>query len=159
MNVKSRVFGFVIAATLAACGKGGAADAPLVRVQIPELKCEVAIPSNMEIVDAKPSGFWIVEKGKNKMDGMLIAITPVGPMPKASVPPDATDVKSLKDKTNPDGSVEREGSYKNKYQTLHTAEYAFPLGKEWIHCNISAALPARRDEVAKLCSTLAPKAL
>jgi hypothetical protein len=150
---------------LSACkGKGpGAEPAPatdaLVRVKVPEAKCEVAIPSNMVIAGPKASGFTIVEKGKDPdFHGMLIVIMPVGPMGSLA-PPDATEVKTLKDKTNPDGSVEREGSYKNAVQTLHTAEYAYPIGKEWLYCQIAAAKPERRDQVAKLCSGLAPIAL
>ena len=149
---------FAFAFALAGCGKGEGSAAP-VRVQVPELKCEVAIPGNMEIVDAKASGFWIVEKGKNaKLDGMLVAVTPVGPMGDLA-PPGSTDVKIDKDQKNPDGSAAREGSYKTSVQTFYVAEYAYPIGKDWLHCNIKAAKVEDRNSVAKLCSTLAPKAL
>jgi len=150
---------FVAAMALAGCNKGESAAA-LVRVQVPEAKCEVAIPSNMEIVDAKASGFTIVEKGKNaKLDGMLIAMTPVGPMG-GIAPPDAKDVKTDKEEKSPDGAVAREGSFANAYQTLYVAEYAYPISKEsWLHCKIQAAKAERRDSVAKLCRGLAPKAL
>jgi hypothetical protein len=153
----------VVAAALAAgCSKGGegaGGDQALVRVKVPEAKCEVAIPANMVIADAKESGFKIVEKGKDPtFDGMLIAITPIEPMGNLA-PPDATDVKMDKDKKNPDGSVEREGSYKTSIQSFYAAEYAYPIGKDWLHCNIRAAKAERRDEVAKLCRGLAPKAL
>ncbi|MDI1444154.1 hypothetical protein [Polyangium sp. 6x1] len=145
----------VVAAALAGCGKG---EEALVRVQVPEAKCEVAIPGNMSITDASASGFWVVPKGKSKLDGMLVAVTPVGQMGDLA-PPDAQDVKVDKDQKNPDGSAAREGSYKTAVQSFYVAEYAYPIGKDWLHCNIKAAKVERRDEVAKLCRVLAPKAL
>ncbi|MRG96161.1 hypothetical protein [Polyangium spumosum] len=150
---------FVVALALVGCNKGEG-SAELVRVKVPEAKCEVAIPANMEIVDAKASGFWIVEKGKNaKLDGMLISMTPVGPMGDLA-PPGSSDVKVDKDEKNPDGSAAREGSYKTSVQSFFVAEYAYPISKEsWLHCNIKAAKAEDRDSVAKLCRTLAPKAL
>ncbi|MDI1430411.1 hypothetical protein [Polyangium sorediatum] len=147
---------FVVAAALVGCGKG---EEALVRVQVPEAKCEVAIPGNMTIADASAGGFYVVEKGKNaKFDGMLLAVTPVAPMG-GIAPPDAKDVKLDKDEKNPDGSVAREGSYKTDIQSFYVAEYAYPIGKDWLHCTIKAAKPERRDQVAKLCRVLAPKAL
>lgn len=64
-----------------------------------------------------------------------------------------------KDEKGADGAVVREGSYRNAVQTLYVAKYAYPVGKEWLPCNISAAKAERRDAVAKLCRGLAPKAL
>lgn len=146
---------FVVAAALAGCGKG---EEALVRVQVPEAKCEVAIPESMTISDASAGGFWVVPKGKSKLDGMLVAVTPVGPMGDLA-PPDAQDVKIEKDQKNPDGSAAREGSYKTAIQSFYVAEYAYPIGKDWLHCNIKAAKVERRDEAAKICRVLAPKAL
>ncbi|MDC3962123.1 hypothetical protein KEG38_50360 [Polyangium jinanense] len=146
---------FVVAAALTGCGKG---EEAVVRVQVPEVKAEVAIPGNMEIKEASASGFWVVPKGKDKFDGMLVAVTPVAPMGNLA-PPDAQDVKVDKDQKNPDGSAAREGSYKTAVQTFYVAEYAYPIGKDWLHCNIKAAKVERRDEAAKICRVLAPKAL
>jgi hypothetical protein len=158
---------FLATSALAGCNKAdpGAKPDPaqggaLVRVQVPEAKCEVAIPANMTIAKAKASGFTIVEKGKDPgFDGMLIVIMPMAS--KCSVaPPDATDVKIDKDTKGPDGSVACEGSYRNAYQTLHVAEYVYPIGTgNWLYCKISAAKAERRDDVARLCRGLAPKAL
>jgi hypothetical protein len=161
----------VFAACLALSGaisgcksKSAAADpasgpAAPARVKVPEAKCEVALPANMIIADAKASGFKIVEKGKDPtFHGMLVVVMPVGPIGSLA-PPDATDVQVLKDQKNPDGSVAREGSYKTAVQTLHVAEYVYPVGKEWLHCKIAAAKPERRDEIARLCAGLAPTAL
>jgi hypothetical protein len=151
-------------AALAGC-KGGAgpgpagAEPPRVRVAVPEAKCEVAIPPRMTIVGAKATGFTLVEKGKNPdLDGMLIVVMPIGPVG-GFAPPGALDVKILKDAKGPDGAVAREGSYLNGVQTLHTAEYVYPIGNQWLHCTIRAARTERRDEVARLCAGLAPKAL
>jgi hypothetical protein len=154
---------FVVALALAGCGKGdgnaAASNAPRVRVQVPEAKCEVAIPETMTVTEASASGFWIIEKGKDKFSGMLIAITPVGAMDGVA-PPGATDVAVQKDQKNPDGSVEREATYKGPNgQTMYMAEYIWPVGKDFAHCNINAKDAARRDSVAKLCSGLAVKGL
>ncbi|HVK69149.1 MAG TPA: hypothetical protein VM694_32045 [Polyangium sp.] len=146
---------FVVAAALTGCGKG---EEAVVRVQVPEAKCEVAIPGDMTVTEASASGFWVVPKGKGKLDGMLVAVTPVAPMGDPA-PPDAKDVKFEKNEKNPDGSVAREGSYKNEVQSFYVAEYAYPIGKDWLHCTIKAAKPERRDQVAKICRVLAPKAL
>lgn len=154
----------LLAATLSGCkSKSASADpssgpAARVRVKVPEAKCELAIPANMVIADAKASGFKIVEKGKDPtFDGTSIVIMPVGPMG-GIAPPDATDVKVTKDQKS-DTVVAREGSYKNAVQTLHVAEYSYALGKEWLSCKIAAAKPERRDQVAQLCAGLAPTAL
>lgn len=129
------------------------------RVKVPEAKCEVAIPANMVIEGAKPSGFTIVERGKKAaLDGTLIVVMPVGPVG-GPTPPDATDVKTLKDEKSADGAVAREGSFNNGIQVLHFAEYVYPVGGEWLHCKIQAAKPEDRDETAALCRGLAPKAL
>jgi hypothetical protein len=167
LSAKALASLFAAAVALAGCGKrpgggggsAGAGEQALVRVRVPEAKCEVAIPATMTIANAKESAFRIVEKGKDPtFDGMLVVITPVG-AGHAFAPPDATDVKIDKDKTNPDGSAELEGSYRNAVQTLFVAEYTYPLGKSWLHCNISAAKVERRNSVAKLCGGLAPKVL
>jgi hypothetical protein len=156
--------GLAALAALAGCTGstgGGAAGAapPRVRVPVPAAKCEVALPANMTVVKAQASGFTLVEQGKNPdLDGMLIVVMPIGPVG-GFTPPGAIDVKILKDVKGPDGAVAREWSYNNGLQTLHAAEYVYPIGNQWLHCKISAARTERRDEVARLCAGLAPKAL
>lgn len=129
------------------------------RVKVVEAGCEVGVPGGMEVVKASANGFTLVPKGKDPLfNGTLINILPIGSMGSIA-PPDAKDLKMTKDKKNPDGSVEREGSFNNGIQTLHVAEYVYPLGKDYLHCKIQAAKPERRDEVAKVCAGLGPKKL
>ncbi len=135
----------------------GSSAASVARVKIPEAGCEIGVPSGMEVAKASANGFTLVPKGKNPLfDGTLVNILPVGSMGSIA-PPDAKDLKMSKDKKNADGSVEREGSFNNGIQTLHVAEYVYPLGKDFLHCKIQAGKAERRDEVAKVCSALAPK--
>jgi hypothetical protein len=113
----------------------------------------------MSIVEPKPSGFTIVEKGKDPLfEGMIITLMPIEPTG-SFAPPDATDVKVIKDTKNPDGGLEQEGSYKTSVQIFHIARNVHPLGKEWLYCEFKSATPEPRDERAKLCRELAPAPL
>ena len=138
---------------------GTATSSEVARVKVTEAGCEVGVPGGMEVVKASANGFTLVPKGKDPLfNGTLINIMPIGSMGSIA-PPDAKDLKMTKDKKGPDGSVEREGSFNNGVQTLHVAEYVYPLGKDYLHCKIQAAKAERRDEVAKVCAGLAPKKL
>lgn len=158
-------FGLALLA-LAAC-KGGASEGAstgatgdVVRVKVPEAKCEIAIPAGATIIEAKATSFKVLEKGKNAlMDAVFVQVMPVAPEAKLPAPPNATDVKETKNKSGADGSIAVEGSFNNGVQVLHVAQYAYPLGKEWLQCTIQAAKPERRDVVAHVCSGLAPKPL
>lgn len=127
------------------------------RVKVAEAGCEIGAPAGMTVAKASAHGFTLVAKGKDPLfDGVLVNIMPIGAMGSLA-PPDAKDVKTTKDTKGPDGAVAREGSFNNGVQTLHVAEYVYPLGTDFLHCKIQAAKPERRDEVAKICAGLTPK--
>jgi hypothetical protein len=125
---------------------------------VPFVPCQVTIPADSEIGEAKESGFWVKVQGGQPMfdPSVLIVNSPISMFDK-TIDPGATKLKFKVEEKRDDGYA-LEGELEKQGKKYYFVDRSIPCApKAWLHCRMVAQEQKDAEYASRVCRSLVAK--